>query len=315
MLIMDTPGQSSIERWERFEVALRQEGEYANPYLDASLKCVFECGEEQVTTEGFYEGEGVWKARLMPTQVGRWTYRSESNDPGLDGRTGAFECVPPGPGNHGPVGVADTHHFAYADGTPYLQIGTTCYAWAHQGDELEKQTLRTLAAAPFNKLRMCVFPKDYVYNRNEPVYYPFEGTPPTDWDFTRFSPAFFRHLEKRVEDLQRLGIEADIILLHPYDRWGFQHMPPEADDRYLRHVVARLASFRNVWWSLANEFDFLNSKQPEDWDRFFRIVRDADPYGHLRSIHNGRTWYDHAKPWVTHASLQAWSLVVPGSSG
>ena len=28
------------------------------------------------------------------------------------------------------------------------------------------------------------------------------------------------------------------------------------DDRYLRYVVARLAAYRNVWWSLANEYDF-----------------------------------------------------------
>ena len=53
---------------------------------------------------------------------------------------------------------------------------------------MEEQTLETLANAPFNKLRMCIFPKDYVYNKNEPIYYPFEGTPLTDWDFTRFNP-------------------------------------------------------------------------------------------------------------------------------
>ena len=33
-------------------------------------------------------------------------------------------------------------------------------------------------------------------------------------------------------------------------------MPAEADDRYLRYAVARLAAYRNVWWSLANECDF-----------------------------------------------------------
>ncbi|MCZ2151499.1 MAG: hypothetical protein LC126_27470 [Bryobacterales bacterium] len=33
--------------------------------------------------------------------------------------------------------------------------------------------MRTLAA-PFNKMRMCIFPKSYAFNENEPVYYPFE---------------------------------------------------------------------------------------------------------------------------------------------
>jgi len=41
-----------------------------------------------------------------------------------------------------------------------------------------------------------------------------------------------------------------------------------------------------------------------DWDRFFRIVQEHDPYQHLRSIHNWVAFYDHAKPWVTHLSIQ-----------
>jgi hypothetical protein len=36
---------------------------------------------------------------------------------------------------------------------------TTCYAWIHQPEELQRQTLETLAASPFNKIRFCVFPK------------------------------------------------------------------------------------------------------------------------------------------------------------
>ena len=86
----------------------------------------------------------------------------------------------------------------------------------------------------------------------------------------------------------------------------------ETDDRYLRYLVARLAAYRNVWWSLANEFDFMTdrpkghrgNKQMEDWDRFFQILQNEDPHSRMRGIHNGRIWYDHTKAWVTHASLQ-----------
>ena len=247
----------------------------------------------------------------MPESEGEWTYRTRSNRPELDGKTGRFEVARPSAGNHGPVRVHRTFHFAYADGSPYYPIGTTCYAWTSQGDSLEEQTLATLKQAPFNKLRMCVFPKSYEYNRNEPPLYPFEGTAPRGWDFSRFNPEFFRHLERRIGDLRDLGIEADLILFHPYDKghWGFDRMPPEADDRYLRYVLARLSSYRNVWWSLANEFDFMKEKTDADWDRLLRIVAAEDPHGHLRSIHNGTRIYDHDKPWVTHASLQNGSAV------
>ncbi len=155
------------------------------------------------------------------------------------------------------------------------------------------------------------FPKNYAYNKNEPVYYPFEGTPPNKWDFERFNPKFFQHLEKRVGQLRDLGIEADLILFHPYDKghWGFDRMGPAADDRYLRYIVARLAAYRNVWWSLANEYDFIKTKTEADWDRFFQIVRQSDPYSHLLSIHNGALIYNHTLPWVTHASIQNGSAV------
>ena len=50
---------------------------------------------------------------------------------------------------------------------------------------------------------------------------------------------FPEHLEQRIADLAKLGIEADLIVLHPYDRWGFSDMSPAQDDRYLRYLVSR----------------------------------------------------------------------------
>lgn len=300
----------AVERWGIEEIALHGPAG-GNPFVDVELSARFSRGDRSIDVAGFYDGDGVYRVRFLPDEPGEWRYETRSNRPELNGQAGRFEVAAPSPGNHGPVQVRDTFHFAYADGTPYRPIGTTCYAWTHQPEPLEEQTLRTLAHAPFNKLRMCVFPKSYAYNRAEPTRYPFAGTPPNSWDFARFNPAFFRHIERRVGQLRDLGIEADLILFHPYDKghWGFDRMTPEQDDRYLRYVVARLAAYRNVWWSLANEWDFLKEKRESDWDRMFRIIRDADPYGHLRSIHNGTVLYNHTHPWVTHASIQNGSAV------
>jgi len=293
-----------VQRWGIFELALEGPRE-GNPFMDVKLGARFTRGDRVLKPEGFYDGDGVYRVRFMPDELGRWTYTTQSNRPELDGKSGVFTCVKPSPGNRGPVRVFHKTHFAYADGTPYFQVGTTCYAWVHQGDQLEEQTLATLGKSPFNKIRMCVFPKSYAYNKNEPQFYPFPRTRDGKNDYTRFNPEFFRHFEKRVGQLRDLGIEADLILFHPYDRWGYSRMDARTDDRYLRYVVARLAAYRNVWWSLANEFDLMRAKKMEDWDRFFQIVQKHDPYGHLRGIHNCGTWYDHSKPWVTHASIQS----------
>jgi len=295
------------EQWDIFELALKGP-EGGNPFIDVKLSAEFSQRDRVFKPEGFYDGNGTYRIRFMPDSMGKWTYVTKSNRRELDGKKGRFTCIKPSPGNHGPVGVYKTWHFTYADGTPYFQIGTTCYAWAHQGNAMEEQTLATLKEAPFNKMRMCVFPKSYSYNKNEPEFYPFEGIPLKDWDYSRFNPEFFRHFEKRVGDLRDMGIEADLILFHPYDRWGYANMDSETDDRYLRYVVARMEAYRNVWWSFANEYDLMKSKKMSDWDRFFRIVQKYDPYQHLRGIHNCRGFYDHNKPWVTHASIQSSAL-------
>ena len=303
-----------VEQWDFYELALNGPAS-GNPFVEVAFGASFHCQNRVIEVDGFYDGDGIYRVRFMPDNPGQWHYCTRSNVSALNEVGGGFSCTPPSAGNHGPVRVHNTYHFAYADGTPYWPVGTTCYAWTHQGDALEAQTLATLQQSPFNKLRMCVFPKHYTFNANEPDFYPFEhtGSGLTDWDFGRFNPAFFQHLEGRIHDLQALGIEADLILFHAYDRWGFSTMSAEANAHYLRYVVARLAAYRNVWWSLANEYDLMLKTIPvADWDKLFQIIQTHDPYQHLRSIHNWqqlethdcRTFYDHGKPWVTHCSIQ-----------
>jgi len=304
---------AAIPQWGIFELALTGPAT-GNPFTEVQLSGHFRQGDRVLAPEGFYDGDGTYRIRFMPDAIGDWSYVTQSNAPDLDGKTGTFRCTEPAAGSHGPVRVRNTWYLAYADGTPYFQVGSTCYAWAHQGDALEEETLASLATAPFNKLRMCVFPKSYTYSQNEPEFHPYQGEPLTEWDFSRFNPAFWQHFEQRVGQLQELGIEADVILFHPYDRWGFATMDREADDRYLRYCVARLAAYHNVWWSFANEFDLMapdamkghrGNKTMADWDRFFQLVEQRDPYHHLRGIHNCRAFYDHTKPWVTHCSIQS----------
>ncbi len=300
-----------ISQYDPFELSLTGPTE-GNPFTDVTVGARFDLNDRVHDVTGFYDGDGMYRIRFMPDAPGVLRYRTVSNRPELDAQQGERVVVPARPGSHGPVRVWNTFHFRYDDGTPYIQIGTTCYAWVHQGADLEAQTLDTLATAPFNKLRMCVFPKHYRFNHNEPQLYPYPRRADGGWDFTRFDPAFFQHFEQRVDQMRALGIQADIILFHPYDRWGFADMGEEADRLYLRYIVARLAAYSNVWWSLANEYNLMRTKPPEAWDRYFELVQQADPHDHLRSIHNWQQldvhdwemFYDHSRPWVTHCSIQ-----------
>ncbi len=293
----------TVEQWDVFELTLRGPSE-GNPFLEVDLTAEFTNGFKTVKVHGFYDGEGVYKVRFMPDEPGKWRYTTRSNAWDLTDERGSFTATPAEGENHGPVRVHNTFHFAYADGTPFHQIGTTAYNWLHRPEATQEMTLETLAEGPFNKVRMLVFPESQG-GRTPPQVFPFEGSPPKDWDFERLNPEYFQRIERRIEQLREMNVEADLILFHKYgEDWGFEIMGDEADDRYLRYIVARFAAFRNVWWSMANEFDFVKTKTEEDWDRYFQIVQAHDPYDRLRSIHNGYLIYDHNKPWVTHASLQ-----------
>ncbi|MCM1188976.1 MAG: DUF5605 domain-containing protein [bacterium] len=312
---------TQVERWGLFELSVAGKTG-GNPFVDDSVVAHFESLSEDKTVSGFYDGGGIYKIRFMPSfeETYRFTVHGSFFD---DEISGEFTVLPPAENNHGPVRVSGKFHFEYADGIPYYPIGTTCYVWNLQRDELIEKTLESLKRSPFNKIRFCIFPKHYDYNYGEPRSYPYEGTPMdsgaitednfwsfgadskgNNWDFERFCPEHFRHIEYCILELQKLGIEADIILFHPYDRWGFSAMTPGQNDLYLRYTMARLSAYRNVWWSFANEYDLIKSKTVEDWEQYAKTVTENDPYNHLRSIHNCAEFYDHSRPWITHCSIQ-----------
>jgi hypothetical protein len=299
-------GNASVEQWGIFEQSFSGPAT-GNPFVDVELSAQFSSANQTVTAHGFYDGNGTYRIRFMPGSQGQWKFITQSNSAGLSGITGSFQCVAPSGENHGPVAVAHTYHFAYADGKQFVPIGTTCYSWTMMPDDVEEETLASLRKSPFDKVRMCVLP-----GGQPPVFYPYERDAAGKFDASRFNPDYFHHLEKRIEQLGQQGVEAELILFHPYHKgemaW-FDDLDVPADDRYLKYLIARVSAYRNVWWSLANEYGQVKNKTDADWDHFFSVVASADPYGHLRSIHNSAKIYDPNKPLVTHASIQNGSAV------
>lgn len=304
--------EQSIALWGRFEYQVTDVDDPRH-FTDTELSATFTCGEESRTVWGFYNGNGQFILRFMPDIPGVWHYRISSNIPSQSPVEGTFTCVPETQLT-GPVQRDGDGHFRYANGNAFYPFGTTAYVWNYQPDDIQQQTLASLAASPFNKIRMCVFPKHYRYNLQEPMRFPFPGTLDQGFDFTRFDTTFFAQLESQIQKLDELNIEVDLILFHPYDRWGFSAMSQETDRRYLRYVVARLASFKNIWWSLANEFNLLKEKPMSFWDAAIAQIKREDPSSHMISIHNWHNppihyrsnahWYDHHNPALTHASIQ-----------
>ena len=80
------------------------------------------------------------------------------------------------------------------------------------------------------------------------------------------------------------------------------------NERYVCYMIARLSAYRNVWWSLANEWDIPAIKDTIDREGIGTLLQKEDPHQRLRGIHNWYNsedhFYDHSQPWITHISAQ-----------
>lgn len=290
-----------------------------------------------LTAASFYDGDdgsgrGLWRTRFSPPLQGVWEYATASSSPLMPPLRGSVSVAAPVQGDRGPVGVShgDPRALEFADGTPHLSVGSTSYAWLHVGDANANATLASLAASPFNKLRMTLTPKYYPWTHQEPPpgFFAFPQVRPLSppcavccpsqngtFDLARFELPFWRAVEARVAALGALGVIADIILFHPYDsnHWGLDCNPPAVDHAYVRYAAARLSALSNVWWSMANEWSLLRCKCagadknhcPQAYfDQLFATLVASDPHGRMRSIHNGPIYYNYSQPWITHISMQ-----------
>ncbi|MFI7633124.1 DUF5605 domain-containing protein [Nonomuraea sp. NPDC049400] len=131
-------------------------------------------------------------------------------------------------------------------------MATTALGWHLHGEKRRAQTLATLESSPFDRVRMAACA-------------------------TRCT---LDELEERVAELAAIGVDAELVLLHPGD--GIADLG--AAVRYLAEVVPRLAPHANVWWSLAADpaaFPFLSE---HDWARLADLVAEEDPGHHPLSI-------------------------------
>jgi len=285
-----------IEKYHLFEVLIT---DVCNAEI-VEYCAVFEKDGIKKEVPAYKRARDEYIVRFMPEDTGKWTYHIHLSGQSADGE---FECVENTGNNHGPV-LADGYHFRYADGSRFIPIGTTCYAWIHQPGKLQEETVKTLKAAPFNKIRMCIFPKSMPYNNNDPEHYPFRKNAGGEWDVQDLDFAFWDNLDQQMAELAQIGVEADLILFHPYDRWGFAALCQEDSLAYLEYCIARLSAYRNVWWSLANEYELVYQKSTSDWNAYGEMLKKRDPYGHLISIHNIFTLYPK-RDWMTHCSIQS----------
>ena len=132
--------RAEVHVWEKVELTFHAQNQYANPYTNVEVWVDLKGPGFDKRCYGFWDGDDVFRVRVLATQPGQWTWQSGSNqkDAGLNNQQGNFtaaawseadkESVPT---RRGMVEATPNEHaLQYADGTPFILLGDTWYAAA-----------------------------------------------------------------------------------------------------------------------------------------------------------------------------------------
>ena len=115
-----------IPRYGLFELSIKPDATYDNPFFDVALEARFiapDGGWRAI--KGFHYGGGVWKIRFRPDQAGRWTYTYVMSGKGgfRKEKGGTFDSTPSIA--EGPVWrhPENPHRWVFANGKPYFPVG------------------------------------------------------------------------------------------------------------------------------------------------------------------------------------------------
>jgi hypothetical protein len=125
-----------IHVWEMKEVVLKSEKVCDNYYKEVECWVDLEGPDFSKRIYAFWDGDNIFRVRLVPIFPGKWTYRSGSNqkdDKGLNNKTGKFSAVAwteeekkENPNRRGFIRpTPNGHALQYADGTPFFLVGDT----------------------------------------------------------------------------------------------------------------------------------------------------------------------------------------------
>ncbi|MCG8368707.1 MAG: DUF5060 domain-containing protein, partial [Pseudanabaenales cyanobacterium] len=112
------------------ELRFKAGAETANPFFDRKLTVVFKRPDgSKARVGGFFDGEAVHRARAYCDQPGEWSWRTESNDPGMNDREGAFVVEPSDLPGKLRLHPEDPRQFARDNGEWFLHLGDAAFRY------------------------------------------------------------------------------------------------------------------------------------------------------------------------------------------
>jgi hypothetical protein len=176
---------ASAARWGVFEAEIHGPA-HGNPLRRRRAVGGVPPRRRAVRVPGFYDGDGVYRSASCPDTEGGGSSAREQRPLARRAR-GQFTCTAGAPADHGPVRVHNRFHFRHADGTRCIPLGTTAYAWTHQGASSRS---RRCARWPvgLHEAAHCACSRSPTCTTQRAGALSVRGVAEAGWDFTRPNP-------------------------------------------------------------------------------------------------------------------------------
>lgn len=298
------------------ELSFVAEMQYADIFNEVEVDVLVTGSDGQtLTIPTFWAGQGVFKARFVAHEPGRYRYTTRCNvatDTGLQNVTGLIEIAPYQGTNtlyqHGRLQkAANQRTLEHTDGTPFFWLGDTW--WMGLSTRLDwpigfHHLLADRAQKGFSLLQIVAGPyPDFLPSATWDPGQANEAGWPWEAEWARINPAYFDLADSKIAEIVNYGLVPCLVGM-----WGY-YLPVmglERVKKHWRYLVARYACYPSVL-CLAGEanmpaYDHMadaelsakdRKEQMEGWTEVARYVRALDPYHNPIGVHpsypNGRS--------------------------
>lgn len=297
--LLFTPALAQTGRWMKYEATFTSSKSYENPlYNVRDFAVLFTAPSGKTTTlSGFWDGGTSWRVRFAPDEVGTWTYTTDCSDKqnaGLHGQKGTFQCVE----NTSPHDIyakgsiihpKGSYYLSHADGTPFFYTACTAWNGALKSTDAEWNTyLKDRVANHYNVIQFTTTQwRGASTNSAGQVAFTGSGR-------ISINPAFFQHLDKKVDEINAHGLVAAPVLL-----WALQSGPgrelspgyhlPDAEAILLaKYMVARYGGHQ-VIWILGGDGKYIGEYE-QRWKNIGRGVFGKPHPGTVALHPQGQSW-------------------------
>lgn len=275
-----------VGQWKRLELSFRNNSWSGNPF-DLDFTGTFTAPSGRTLTQiGFYAGQNTWKIYFMPDETGTWTFRTESSDPDLDGKSDSFQCT--ASDITGEL-VPDGNRWAFmGDGGAFPVIWSPPVPdgaqWGFRGRDLSDPDVQNALrfADEVVGADLLGFGALLIKPLGWAEQWPQSAVPYViGKEGDTFNLPFWDQLNAKLDSARDRGMGA-YIMLYSDDEQTPDHfgVTPRSQKelRFFRYTIARLACYPKILWDTGIDIGEYRSKDWINW--YAQWFRAHDPWEH-----------------------------------